>query len=307
MKREIVAIGEGMIEVVRSPGGCKLGFGGDVLNSAIHLARFGRPVAFFTALGADRFSHELTEAWEADGLDTGLILTDPERQPGLYAIHTDPHGERTFQYWREQSAARRMFELPGSEIAAREIVARAGVLLFSLITLAILPPEGRRRLLRLAGEVKAAGGRVAYDGNFRAGLWSSIEEARAMHVAAIEIADIGVPTDTDERALFGDADAATIHRRWTDAGVSECVVKMGAAGCLLEPGVVIRPPRVVAPVDTSGAGDAFNAGYLAARLDGQSRPDASLSGHHLAEWVIGRQGALPSLAADAPYGVPARG
>ena len=101
----VVVIGEGMLELSPVAEAWRLGHGGDTLNTAIHLARSGLDVAFVTALGDDPFSKGLRAAWAGEGLDTSLILADPSRRPGLYAISTDAAGERSFTYWRGESAA----------------------------------------------------------------------------------------------------------------------------------------------------------------------------------------------------------
>jgi len=72
------------------------------------------------------------------------------------------------------------------------------------------------------------------------------------------------------------------------------VVKLGAGGCLLPDGAILPPPRVLTPIDTSGAGDAFNGGYLSARLNGMSVADAASAGHDLAGWCVMRPGAIPA-------------
>lgn len=200
---QIVVVGEGMIELSTEGRAARLGYGGDTLNTAIHLARFGLPTAYLTALGRDRFSARLRADWSEEGLDTGLILTDPDRHPGLYAIDTDPNGERSFTYWRSRSAARRMFELPGAADAL-ERAREATLLYFSLISLAILPPSGRSQLLRLAAQVRERGGQVAFDSNYRPSLWQSADEARQQRDAAIALCDIGyvsrITTTSDSSA-----------------------------------------------------------------------------------------------------------
>lgn len=291
----IIVVGEGMVELSRAGEAWRAGFGGDTLNTAVHLARLGHRVAFATALGADPFSRELRAACVAEGLDTGLILEDPDRSCGLYAIHTDPNGEREFQYWRGESAARAMFDLPGSDAWA-EALAEADLLYFSGITMAILPAEARARLLDLAGSVRRRGGLVAFDGNYRPRLWRNADEARSARDAAIAVADIGLPTFEDEQALSGFADADAVARHWQGLGAVETVVKLGAQGCRLPEGPIVPPPAIVEPVDTSGAGDAFNAGYLHAKLSGACPAQAALTGHRLAGWVVGRRGALPPCA-----------
>ena len=102
-------------------------------------------------------------------------------------------------------------------------------------------------------------------------LWASADEARQVRDAAIACADIGLPTLEDETLLSGEADADAVARHWIGLGCAETVVKLGAAGCRLPDGTILPPPEVLSPVDTSGAGDAFNGGYLAARLNGGGR------------------------------------
>lgn len=281
-----------MIELTRRGDGWQVGYGGDTLNTAIHLARAGHDVAYFTALGDDPFAGGLVEGWEAEGLDCSLVLSHPARATGLYAISTDAAGERSFAYWRDTSAARQMFALPGAE-AAIAVAAGADLLAFSLITLAILPPEGRAALLALARRVRERGGKVAFDGNYRPRLWPDADAARAARDAAIALASIGLPTLEDEGMLSGEGDAAAVAAHWEGLGCAETVVKLGAQGCRLPDGSTIPPPQVLSPVDTSGAGDAFNAGYLSARLRGQDPAAAALAGHALAGWTVMRPGAIP--------------
>lgn len=296
----ICVIGEGMVELSRAGDAWRMGHGGDTLNTAVHLARFGFDVAYVTALGADPFSTDLRAAWAGEGLDTGLILTDPNRRPGLYAITTDAAGERSFTYWRGDSAARGMFDLPGAE-AVLIRVAQADLICFSLITLAILPSAAQRRLLDVCRHARARGGRVAFDGNYRPSLWAGTGEAAAARDAAIACCDIGLPTLADEALLSGLRTGADVARHWSGLGAGEVVVKTGAAGCWLAGIGAVRTPGRLEPVDTSGAGDAFNAGYLAARLRGAGLRDAALAGHRLAGWVVMRPGAIPARDRDAPY------
>lgn len=296
-----VVVGEGMVELSGDgAGGWRLGQGGDTLNTALHLARLGNDVAYMTALGDDPFSARLRDGWAAEGVDTGLVLTDPARRPGLYAITNDADGERHFTYWRSDSAARGVFALPGTDRAVAAVAAEADLLLFSMISLAILPPEGREALFALARAVRARGGRVAFDTNYRPALWPDVATARAVHRAALSLADIGLPTIEDEVALTGAGDDAAVLAEWRAAGVAEVVVKQGADGCIVD-GALVVPPARLNPVDTSGAGDAFNAGYLHARLAGAMPRDAALAGHRLAGWVVMNRGAVPAVADDAPY------
>jgi 2-dehydro-3-deoxygluconokinase len=289
----IVLVGEAMLELARKGGDWQLGYGGDTLNTAIHLARKGHDVAYFTAIGTDPLSQDLKRQWAAEGLDTALVLEHPTRNTGLYAISTDASGERSFSYWRETSAAREMFDLPAAS-SALDSITKADLLAFSLITLAILPPAARSKLLDLAQMIRNKGGQVAFDGNYRPRLWSNADEAAAARDAAIACATIGLPTLEDETAISGESDPAAVSAHWQSLGCTETIVKLGSEGCSLPDGSVIAPDAVLEPVDTSGAGDAFNGGYLAARMNGADIADAARAGHALAGWTIMRPGAIPA-------------
>lgn len=297
--KAVVVVGEGMLELSRAGKAWQLAYGGDTLNTAIHLARMGVGPAYMTALGTDPFSEDLLGAWSSEGIDTRLVLTDPERHPGLYAIRTDERGERSFQYWRSASAATRLFELPGAD-AAVAAASKAQLLVFSLISLAILSPAGRLRLLDLARAVRSHGGIVAFDGNYRPKLWSDPEDARQARDEAISCCNIGLPTLADEQSLSGQEDPRCVAAHWRACGAAEVAVKLGEQGCFVG-NQIVPVPAPVDVVDTSGAGGAFNAAYLAARLSGKDCEEAALAGHLLAAWVIARPGALPPRDAGAPY------
>ena len=299
----VVCIGEAMLELFRNGEVWRLGYGGDTLNTAIHLARAGHDVRYLTALGCDPLSAGLKAEWAGEGLDTSLILDHPTRSTGLYAISTDVIGERSFTYLRDTSAAREMFALPGID-AALAAAEQADLIFYSLITLAILPRKAREQLFALCRRINARGGKVAFDSNYRPRLWASAEEARDARDAAIACADIGLPTLEDEALLSNgtnETSSRSVAVHWHELGCAETIVKLGAEGACLSDGTLLPPPHVLQPVDTSGAGDAFNGGYLAARMNGASVEDAALAGHRLAGWCVMRAGAVPEKDARAPY------
>lgn len=296
----IVCLGEAMVELSRAEEFWRLGYGGDTLNTAIHLARAGHDVAYMTALGQDPFSEQLRASWQAEGINCGLIMAHATRQAGLYAITTDDAGERSFTYWRDTSAARVMFELEAVDSVMAQ-AERADLFCFSLISLAILPPQGRQELLHLAARVRSNGGLVAFDGNYRPRLWETPETALVMRNKAIALADIGLPTFEDEAMLSNVESPDIAARHWQELGCKEVVVKLGPDGCRLPDGAHSLPPSRLEPVDTSGAGDAFNAGYLAARMHGAPIAEAARLGHGLAAWTVMRRGAIPPMDSLAPY------
>ena len=288
----VICLGEAMLELSRDGDGWRMAAAGDTLNTAVHLARAGLTVDYFTAIGTDPFSDMLAASWATEGVGSSFVLRHPTRGCGLYAVTTDAAGERSFTYWRDSSAAREMFRREATT-AARDRASSCDLLSFSLISLAILPDDGREALLTLAAQVRQAGGKVAFDGNFRPRLWPDTDAARTWADRAIAIADYGFPTLDDEVALRGPITTEQVAAHWQALGCGETVVKLGRDGCRLAGGELVLPAAQLKPVDTSGAGDAFNAGYLAARFKGGTARDAAAEGNHVAGWTIMRRGAIP--------------
>jgi 2-dehydro-3-deoxygluconokinase len=290
----VIVIGECMLELTRDADRWRLGYAGDTFNTALYLCRLGVPTAYMTALGSDAFSQEMRAEWQADGLDTSLVLTDPARLPGLYAVRNDADGERHFYYWRERSAVRQMFSLPGIEAAVARACS-AQQLYLSGITLSLFTVAQRAQLNGIAAAVRAAQGQVIFDPNYRPNGWSSADEARAAIRAIAPFVSIVMPTFTDEAALFADASASQTVARWREWGADEVIVKQGAEGCVVSDasGTSAVPAMKVATVlDTTAAGDAFNAGFLAARRAGQQLVAAAQAANRVAGIVIQHRGAI---------------
>ena len=295
----IACIGEAMVELSGlDPERGQLGFGvaGDTLNTAIYLKRIlgeAAEVSYLTALGADAFSDRISTFMEEEGLDTSGVARLPGRLPGIYAISVDPHGERTFSYWRSESAARSMFDAGGIDPAS---LGNFDLVMLSGITLAILPPEQRTRLIAQCGLLRASGKTIAFDTNYRPRLWESEDVARTTFAAMWGATTIALPSRDDEDKLHPGEDVNTVFQRLARKGVSEIALKDGPAGPHLwangqasPRGVYPQAPRVV---DTTAAGDGFNAGYLAARFQGQAPEHAAQAAHALAVRIIGHLGAI---------------
>ena len=142
---------------------------------------------------------------------------------------------------------------------------------------------------------RTGGAKVVFDTNFRPRGWPQLETARLVYDSMLERTDILLSGIEDERALFAiDSAEAAIHRA-LGKGIGEVVVKHGGSGCSIftESGIAVVPPEPVANVvDTTAAGDSFNAGYLAARLRGYDPASACRVGHQLAGRVIAYPGAI---------------
>jgi 2-dehydro-3-deoxygluconokinase len=301
-------IGECMIELRhQSPDLLRMSFAGDVFNAAAYLARSAPPEAvevdLVTVTGDDPYSAAMRETWHAHRVGDRLARTLPGGRPGLYLIRLDAAGERTFYHYRGESAARRLFG-PDQPDSADAAVVACDLVYLSAITLSIMTEQARARLLGVLAAARARGARIVFDTNYRPAGWPSAAAAAAAIAPVLRLTGIALPTLADDQAVFGDADAAACVTRLRGAGVREIAVKLGAEGCLVagpagEP-VHVPAARAVAVVDTTAAGDAFNGGYLAARLAGATPLAAARAGHALAAEVIATPGALLTPVSRVP-------
>ena len=293
----LTAIGECMVELTRRDERTMgLGYAGDTANTAIYVKRLAgefAEVRFVTAIGDDQLSAALRTHLEAEG-----IVIAPQvvagASPALYVVNTDEAGERTFTYYRDSSPVRELFA-NGAPPIQEAAIASADLVYFSAITLQLLTPAGRQRLLSLAEAARSRGALVAFDSNYRVRGWSSREAAAIAVAEAARVTDIALPSLADEQLLHPGSTVDEVIARYRDAGAREVVVKDGAnpvhvwiGGELQRFEIVLNPN----PVDTTGAGDSFNAAYLYGRATGLPIAEAVRAAQALAGHVIGHPGAV---------------
>jgi len=293
----VLAIGECMVELSKeADGSCGLRYGGDTFNTAVYLSREGVSAGYATALGeGDPFSGAILDLARAEGVATDAVLAVPGRLPGLYAIDIDEAGERRFFYWRQNAPARQLFELDGAE-RVEEAMREADWVYFSGITLGIYSEAGLARFHAALKAARAAGTRIAFDSNYRPALWGGdAERARAVYRRFLPLASLLLPSGDDERLLWGLGAQDDVLDVLAEFGAEETVMKHGGGEIVLR--AEGRESKIalaerVTPVDTTAAGDSFNAGYLAARIRGLAPEEAVACGQALARHVIMHRGAI---------------
>lgn len=277
----------------RGDGTWKLGFAGDTFNTLWALKALLGDEAwsdYVSAFGDDPFSRDQIAFLGSNGIGISASPVIPGAVPGLYAI-TLAGAERSFTYWRNDAAARRLADDRGA--LAKSLESRS-LIYFSGITLGILDANTRWNLIDAIGAARAGGAKIAFDPNYRPRLWPDVATARTAIENALAVTDIALPTFPDEQMLCGDATPADTAARLRDLGVGEVVVKNGELPCLIATGDERHEIAAtsVNAVDTTGAGDSFNGGYLAARLLGDAPVDAAKRAHRVAGAVVQVRGAL---------------
>ena len=298
----VAIIGECMVELRKTKQGLEQGFGGDTLNTAVYLSRLthssGVTTSYVTWLGSDPFSSDMLTQWHDENLNTDMVYQVEGRMPGIYAIETAEDGERSFYYWRNESAAK--FWIRDHAVQSlTENLSRHQLIYLSGISLAILPNDCRKKLLDALTLCKRNGTTIAFDNNYRPALWDSIEDAQYWYREMLTLTDIAFITYDDDVMLWGDKNEQYSILRTQSFGVDEIIMKRGSEACfVIKDGQTIEVPssKIDNVIDTTAAGDSFSAGYLAKRLLGGSLQESALSGHKVAGTVIQHRGAVIDLA-----------
>ena len=278
-------------------------YAGDVYNTAVYLKRSlpAAQVQFLTAIGDDAMSKAMRRMWRAQEIDDALAFPVAGGSAGLYLIETDAFGERSFQYWRKDSAARRW--LARLVERGESLLHGADIVYFSGITLAILNPDERAAAIELLRRARTHVGLIAFDPNVRLRLWQSPQVAAQTIRAAMSTCDIALPSAEDLSWLFGIGEPMRQIGLLMEMGVREVALTLGAAGCAIADGEVhkrLPTPSVERVIDTSGAGDAFNGAYLANRLQGNSPDEAAQAALRVASRVVTHAGAIVPASVSHP-------
>ena len=277
----IVVLGDIAVDIVSTlrtplvrgsdaPGAVCLTPGGSGANVAVWLARLGRPVTFIGRVGNDRFGAWLRDDLRAEGVEPALI-TDAARSTGVIQVLVEPGGERTMVPDRGANAWWQPDEIP------LDVIARADLL--HVVGYVLLDEESQPGALAAMAHARARGVPVSLDPSSHGPL------ARLGAAGFWELAgrpDILLPNRGEARVLTGcaapEAMLAELHGR---AGV--IAIKLDREGCLAAAGdEIVRAPAAAAQVvNATGAGDAFDAGFLATWLAGAGLSAACRAGVRL--------------------------
>lgn len=267
----------------------RLLIGGAESNVAVHAVRLGIPTAWVSAVGDDALGVRVLDEVAGHGVDVRGVTRNPDAPTGVY--FKDPG--RGVLYYRRGSAA----SLLGPDDIAGVPLEDAEIVHVSGITPA-LSPRCAALIESVFARVAAAGGILSFDVNHRAALWEPGAAASAL-LALARRADIVFVGLDEAEGLWGTADADAVRALMPQPAV--VVVKDGDVGATefdrrsgenLRTFVPAIRTEVVEPV---GAGDAFAAGYLAARLQGADAVARLTGGHRRAHLVLQSTDDLPPL------------
>lgn len=273
----------------------KQSFAGDVFNTAVYLKRVfsDMKVNIVTAVGTDEFSTNMVEYFQQQSIETDFVYRSDDKIAGLYSIKTDSDGERTFTYWRENSAAKQVMKsIDSTEI---DKMSQGDVFFFSGISLAVVTPEDRPKFWEMVEQLKSKGVQIIFDPNYRARMWTSPDEAKQQYHQAFTLSNISLPGVDDFKQLYQLNTAEEVITFSEDYTFDELVIKNGEQGVVyikdnVRTDISITPVDNV--VDTTSAGDSFNGVFVGARTAGIEGNEAIKLASASAALVIQHKGAI---------------
>lgn len=267
--------------------------GGSAANTAIVLARFGVPAGIVGRVGDDPLARYALADLEAAGMDLSQLQRDPEAMTGLMFIAVTPDGERTMLGYRGAN--------PGTDPALLDEGAIAGAQMLHVSGYALLERPQREAALKAMEVAHRAGVAVTLDVGVEAATRMA-DEVRAL-LPRIQMI---FPNAMEAERLTGQGEAEGAVEALLGYGVQVVGLKLGPRGCVIgsEAGAFAVPAFAVQVVDTTGAGDAFDAGLILGVLSELSLRGSALLANALGALtttVEGAGGALPGPQATLAF------
>lgn len=265
--KSVTVIGAAIIDVLAGPADeqvfktgsqsmemTMLSFGGDALNEAVALARFGVPVQLISKVGCDEAGAQVHAFLQANGVATDCVKQEAGLTTGINIVLVDENGERHFLTNPGGSLRKLALEdvEPYIENSA-EIVSFASMFVSPMLDIPAME--------RLFKQVKSQPGRILVADMTKAKGGERLEDLKGL----LPYVDYILPNEAEAALLTGVNDAYENAELLVEAGVSCAVIKCGNRGCLIrtrEKCIEIPACPVAQVVDTTGAGDCFAAGFL---------------------------------------------
>lgn len=263
-----------------------LSLGGTGANTAIALSRLGVPAALVGAVGDDGFGRFARRHLRDAGVDVTQLVASAEAVTMLVLALVDAAGERTLLGWPRRGAAQAW--LAPAQIDPALMTRAAWV---HTTGICLVESPGREAVLRGLALARAAGVPTSLDLNLRLGLEDGRlpNDFRVAVEEAVALSGVVFGSAADEVPLLCPGPTADAAVRLA-SGQRIVVARRAQDGALLAgpDGIITAPALPVSVVSAVGAGDAFNAGYIAAAVSGQPPAVALRWGNAVAALTISR-------------------
>lgn len=299
-KKDITVIGAAIIDILAGPvtpdvfrtgsqpvETMKLSFGGDALNEAAILAKFGKHVELVSKVGLDDAGERVLDYMERLGLSTDSIVIEDGLATSMNLVLVDENGERCFL--TNPAGSLRKLTLQDVEKYlddAADFVSFAGMFVSPLLDIPAMEQIFRK--------IKQKPGRILAVDMTKAKNGERLDDIKGL----LPYIDYIFPNEAEISLLTGQTDPAVNAGLLIQAGVSCAVIKCGGNGCLIrtvDQSYQIAAYPLETAVDTTGAGDCFAAGFLWALSEGMELKDCGKFACAAASCAVGKMGATDGI------------
>jgi 2-dehydro-3-deoxygluconokinase len=271
---DVITIGDGMVAMdpvskgpLRFSHTFERKIGGAELNFAIGCSRLGLQAGWISRLGKDEFGRYIQYCARGEGIDTSEVELIEDYPTSIYFREVLEDGNGRSFYYREKSPTLTMSEQDLSE----EYFQKAKLLHVTGVFPSIC--SNNREIIKKAVKIaKQNGLLVSFDPNIRLKMWSK-EEAREFIHELLPYVDILLTGEDEAEIILGSDSLENYIKKFHEYGISKVVIKKGADGSIGSDGTQVynMPPiKARAVVDTVGAGDGYDAGFISSLLKGWS-------------------------------------
>jgi sugar/nucleoside kinase (ribokinase family) len=276
--------------------------GGAVANIVVAASRLGLKTGFLGCVGDDEFGAFIMHDFVKEGVDISRVKTVKGRATGIAFYSVDEKGERHYAFYRFPG-----YSDPESAFMADSIDSEyvAGSKMLHLSEAMVRQIQTRETALKVLHIAKENGVQVSYDPNVRETLWSSREEFFETQRKVLSLVDIFLSTLEEANFIVGEQTGEETAKRILALGPSTLVLREKSHYQVRTPHQsLLIPVTKVRAVDTSGAGDAFDAGFLTGLINRLPLDKAVLLGSSVAALKVvkvGTRSGLPSLKEAANF------
>ncbi len=304
MRMNVIGLGEVLIDFISTEPTSYLEaslfqkcFGGAPMNTIVGASRLGLKTGAVAAVGDDPFGEYLVNVLRENNVDTSRIVVKRDARTTISFVVNDPSsGERTFIFYRSPWVEGAADSLLTPQDIDYDYLSSTEILHVSGFSLSQNP--SRDTILDAVRYAGRSGVKVSFDPTLRVDVWRSEETIREVYYKMLRLSDILVLSRDEASFIFGTDDYLEVADKALKFGLDIVGVKLGSEGCFLKSRdgkEIFEPAFKVKAIDTTGAGDGWNAGLFFGLCTGLNLEVAVKVANAVGALVVTRRGAITAL------------
>ena len=294
MKINVCSIGEAMIEISNIKNSLyNQSFAGDTLNFCNYLDKKKLNAFFLSAIGKSEINQSLLDFVKSKNISTKYIKQINQFEVGLYLIKNKDNGEKQFFYWRDESAAKQYFNNIDFLNLYKELK-NFDYIYFSGITLSIIHISKLNNFIKLLNLLKSKKIKIVFDFNIRPSRWNK-KNLNIFLDSVLKFVDICFLSGEDMNYWKNKNDIKSYEQIVRKYKLKHSIFRKNAKFTyvfLNKTRYVFKNKLLKTVVDTSGAGDGFNAAYLSNFIVNNDPVLALKAGSSLGSKIVMKKGAI---------------